>query len=128
MRLWIFVLSGLMSIQTWSWGGLGHWTVSRIADAKISAQTDQEIRKILAPDQDLMNVSTLADSWRYKNTWKHTYDYHFDTIEDGLTYIEQLKKLDNEAIQKGGVTQAILQSFTILKNRSFQSDRLNLPG
>ncbi len=106
----------------WTWGGIGHWTVARIADNSLSRVTENAIQEILSNDETLMSVSTTADSWRYKNEWKHTYEYHFDTIQVGKNYIDQLKLLDKATVNKGGVTQAVLQAVKILKNRQFNSN------
>ncbi|MFN8943931.1 MAG: S1/P1 nuclease [Pseudobdellovibrionaceae bacterium] len=112
----------LISTQGWTWGGVGHWTIARLADEIVSASAENEIKQIIKRDETLMSVSTLPDSWRYKAEWKHTYDYHFDTVAVGKNYLEQLKTLDPESIAKGGVTQAVLQTLKILKNRQFNSN------
>ena len=107
----------------WTWGGIGHWTVARIADDSLSRIAENEIKQVLSSDETLMSVSTMPDSWRYKNEWKHTYEYHFDTIQVGKSYLDQLKLLDSATINKGGVTQAVLQAVKILKNRKFNSNK-----
>lgn len=115
-------MTTMFTLQGWSWGGVGHWTVARIADDLTSRVAENEIKQILHDDETLMSVSTLPDSWRNVAAWRHTYNYHFDTIAVGKSYLEQLQASDQATIALGGVTQAILQSLQILKNRKFNSN------
>lgn len=110
----------------WTWGGVGHWAVARLANDALSQPAGKQIKQILYSDETLMSVSTLPDSWRYQTGWKHTYDYHFDTIAAGVSYLNQLKTLDPIIVAKGGATQAVLQALKILKNRKFNNNTASI--
>ncbi len=106
----------------WTWGGVAHWAAARLANDALSPATSKQIKQILSSDETLMSVSTIPDSWRYQPAWKHTYDYHFDTVSANVSYLDQLKTLDSTNVSKGGATQSVLQALKILKNRKFNSN------
>jgi hypothetical protein len=115
MRTMKSVFVGLVSIallapaQGWAWGVTGHRTVAEIASSLIQPATKKRINTLLS-GQSMISVATWADAIRTKPEWAETAWYHFEKIDDGKSYLENLKGLPHDQQDLGGVVMAILQA------------------
>jgi len=101
-----------------AWGPIGHQAIGLIAEAHLTPQARQAVRQMLR-QESMADVSNWADAVRAeKKYYLQTSWYHFEKIDDGITYINNLKKMPPEQRLKGGVVTAIMMGIQNLRSIS----------
>lgn len=87
-------VSLLLFLQTYkpafAWGQTGHRAIGYIAENFLSKKAKKRIQALL-PGEDLALCSTWMDEIRSDKRYEHTYDWHWVTIPDGMSYEESEK-------------------------------------
>lgn len=101
--------SALLALNSaaWGWGQIGHRTSGFVAEAYLTPKSKQ-ILKSLLKGQNLADISTWADTLRGNDNLKHTSPYHYEGVPEGILYLDHLKGLPPDQVERGGVLQAIL--------------------
>jgi hypothetical protein len=71
----------------WAWGAVGHRTIAYIAQDRLTPEARREVRRILGPDENLVYVSTWADT--IAHTRPETAPWHYIQVnvrEDQNSY------------------------------------------
>lgn len=110
-------ISLMVSTQAWAWGTSGHRTVAEIAFQGLQPATKQRVSQLLG-NSTMVSAATWADAVRSKAEWNHTAYYHFEKIEDGKTYLDNLQALPEQQQDLGGVVMAILQAERIFVSKN----------
>jgi hypothetical protein len=79
------------------WGKTGHRIVGNIATDYLSKQAQKEIQEVLG-HESLAITSTWMDNIRSDDQYEHTYDWHWVTLPDGMSYEETEKNPDGDLI------------------------------
>ncbi len=94
MRKLLFILLfSSLSVSAFSWGATGHRATGYIADKYLSNKARKAIQRILN-NQSLAMAATWMDEIRSDSTYNYLTDWHWVTINDGMTY-EQSEKNPN---------------------------------
>lgn len=102
-------VSALLPMKSWAWGTIGHKTIAEVAADMLQPATKKRVNDLLG-GQSMPSVSTWPDAIREKPEWSFTAWYHFEKIDEGKTYLENLKGLPQDEQDLGGVVMAILQA------------------
>lgn len=111
----LFVLSLTFPLHAFGWGAVGHRAVGVVAETKLTQTAKDEVKKLLGRET-LADVATWADEVRSDGTYKQTTWYHFEKINDGISYIDNLKKMPEWQQKKGGVVMALLFCNQVLRD------------
>lgn len=84
-RIIVSLLVYLISIHSFAWGPTGHRVTGLIAEHYLNAKTKKKIKQLLG-QESLALVSTWMDEVRNDSTHIDMADWHWVTIETGLTY------------------------------------------
>jgi S1/P1 Nuclease len=87
----------LISVETFAWGPTGHRATGQIAEQYLSAKAKKKIRLLLG-QQSLALASTWMDEVRSDSTYNYMTDWHWVTIETGMTYDESRKNPNGDLI------------------------------
>lgn len=80
MKLYAFLLTTLVSTQTFAWGDLGHRAVGEIATKQLSANARRAVLEI-SGGESLAQQATWADEVRSDESYKWLTLYHFISID-----------------------------------------------
>ncbi len=106
----------LISLTGFSWGVTGHRAVGLIAQKHLSAKAKKNLVRILG-QQSLAEVSTWMDEIRSDSTYNYTADWHWVTIETGMTYNQSPKNPKGDAIAMIEKMIAELKTHTLDKKK-----------
>lgn len=125
-RNWIFILSiFFFSSFSWAWGYLGHQASAEIAFRLLDKPTKQKVLRILK-GQSMAAVSVWADAARAEMPeWKYTLWYHFEKVPDNMTYLQNLKRHDEQTRKNGGLIEALYIAEDYLRTSNNPTDREN---
>ncbi len=93
----IVVLFWLISMECFAWGPTGHRAVSLIAERNLSAKTKKKIKQLLG-QESLALASTWMDEIRSDSTFNYMTDWHWVTVETGMTYDQSTKNPNGDVI------------------------------
>jgi hypothetical protein len=102
----------ISSIHSFGWGATGHRVTGYIAQKHLNKKAKAAIQKLLG-QQSLALATTWMDEIKSDSTYNHTHDWHWVTIDEGVTY-EQMKKNP-----KGDILMTIDRLITELKSKKF---------
>ncbi len=108
-RLTLSALLILLCMTAFAWGPTGHRAMGYIAEKHLNKKAKKAIERILG-GQSIAMVSTWMDEIRSDSTYDYTADWHWVTIQDGMTY-QQAEKNPN-----GDVLESILRIIAELKS------------
>ncbi len=106
----------LLSFPGLCWGPTGHRVTGKIAESYLSKKARKKLRQILK-HESLAEVSTWMDEIRSDDRYDHTYDWHWVTVPDGMTY-EQTNKNP-----KGDVIATIETIISELETGGFAQEK-----
>lgn len=113
----------ISSLSVFGWGATGHRVTGYIAQKHLNKKAQAAIQKILGY-QSLALATTWMDEIKSDSTYNHTHDWHWVTIDDGVTY-EQMKKNP-----KGDVLMTIERLIAELKSKKYsgkeEAERLKM--
>lgn len=117
MKIYLaFITMMFFATSCWAWGFLGHQSAAKIAWDLLDTNTKTKISKILN-QQDFVKVSTWADQARAEQAeWKFTIWYHFEKAPDNFSYLDNLKRQDQNTRKLGGLIEALYVSEDTLRN------------
>ncbi len=96
-RIIVYLLFCLISINGFSWGPTGHRVTGLIAEHYLNAKAKRKIKQLLG-QESLALVSTWMDEIRSDSTRMDMADWHYVTIETGMTYDQTKKNPKGDAI------------------------------
>lgn len=103
----------LLPQVVYGWGTVGHRTVGTVAEKLLTPAVNREIQKHLQGDR-LADVANWADSLKANpSDWNHTKAYHFESVPDGMTYLQSKKAMTPEEKRQGGTIEALLEAQSI---------------
>src|SRR4051812_45758581 len=105
----LILVSTLIPLQSFAWGGLGHRVTAAIAYQHLSAKAKVEAAHILNGEH-FVNVATWADQIKKTPEWRQTRWYHFAKIEDGGSYLQQLGLLTPNMQDRGDIVMTLLKA------------------
>lgn len=115
----------LFSVQGWSWGSLGHKASAKVAWQFLDQNTRNQVTELLG-ETSFADASVWADAARGNNEWKFTIWYHFEKAPDNMTYLDNLRRLDEPARQTGGLIEALYVADETMRDpRASRLDREN---
>lgn len=118
MKHFFFVVVALLFTEkVWSWGALGHRTSAQIAWTLLDQNTKNKVNEILH-NQNFADVSLWADSARAEQQWKFTVWYHFEKAPDNYTYLDNLKRQDDNYRKIGGLIEALYVAEDMIESDS----------
>jgi S1/P1 Nuclease len=83
------LLVSFLSTNAFAWGGSGHKITARLAQEKLSNETEREVREILGT-RWMADVASLPDDWRKNDGAQITAGWHFvNTRIEDETYDQQ---------------------------------------
>ena len=82
-----------------SFGKTGHRIVGRIAEMHLNENAKTEIRNLIGHTNIAM-ISNWADFIKSDKSWKHAWDWHFETVPDSLTVEEAAGKFAGKLLRK----------------------------
>ena len=91
MKLFITLLSIIVSLNCFGWGQTGHRVVGQIAQNHLSSKAQKAIQEIMGRES-LAYASTWMDEIKSDDHYDHTHVWHWVTIPDG----GNLKKIDED--------------------------------
>jgi hypothetical protein len=95
---------GSLAGTVWGWGDSGHQIVGRIAEKKLSAQTQQAVRQILKPGEALADVAMWAD-WIKRATGRpFTGDLHYINVPDNAEEFDYERDCEQDRCVAGAIT------------------------
>jgi hypothetical protein len=89
-KIALYGILSLLAIRSFGWGPTGHRTTGLIAEHYLTGKAKKKIKQLLG-QESLALVSTWMDEIRSDSTHVDMSDWHWVTIETGMTY-EQSKK------------------------------------
>ncbi|MGI9545221.1 MAG: S1/P1 nuclease [Cyclobacteriaceae bacterium] len=98
MKYLICLLGLTFAFPALSWGPTGHYTVGHIAEHHLNKKARKQIAKMLG-NESLALVGVWMDEIRSDDRYKHTYDWHWVTVPDSLTYEQTEKNPNGDIIQ-----------------------------
>lgn len=107
----------LSSSLGWGWGMVGHRATGYIAEGWLTPAARQEVNRLLQGVR-LADIASWADTLRTDSGMGHISWYHFEKMDDGVTYLNYLQQMPAPQRQKGGVIEAILVAQSMLENPS----------
>lgn len=126
----ILFIIGLLGVfapvqSAFGWGSVGHRTTGYVAEKHLLPSVRTQIKEWLG-SQDLGDVANWADTLKKDASWAHSSWYHFEKIEDGQTFLQSLKTMPNDQLEKGGTVSAILRAEQVfLNSRSTKLEKAN---
>jgi S1/P1 Nuclease len=93
----LHIILCLVSIQSFAWGPTGHRVTGYIAEQYLNAKAKSKIREILG-QESLWMVSTWMDDIRSDSTYNYTADWHWVTVQNGMTYEQSVKNPHGDVI------------------------------
>src|SRR5258708_5846190 len=93
----ILVLFCLITVQSFAWGPTGHRATGQIAERYLNAKAKKKIRLLLG-QQTLALASTWMDEVRSDSTYNYMADWHWVTVQTGMTYEESAKNPNGDVI------------------------------
>lgn len=115
----------LFSVQGWSWGSLGHKASAKVAWQFLDQNTRNQVSELLG-ETSFADASVWADAARGNNEWKFTIWYHFEKAPDNMTYLDNLRRLDEPARRTGGLIEALYVADETMRDpRASRQDREN---
>lgn len=115
----------LFSVQGWSWGSLGHKASAKIAWQFLDQDTRNQVTELLN-QTSFADASVWADAARGNNEWKFTIWYHFEKAPDNMSYLDNLRRLDEPSRRTGGLIEALYVAEETMRDpRASRIDREN---
>jgi nuclease S1 len=96
-RIIVYLLFCLITIEGFGWGPTGHRVTGLIAEHYLNAKAKKRIKQLLG-QESLALVSTWMDDIRSDSTHIDMADWHWVTIETGMTYDQSKKNPKGDAI------------------------------
>src|SRR5271154_5439403 len=96
-KSFLYFLFSLMACQCFGWGPTGHRTTGLIAEHYLSAKAKKKIKQLLG-QESLALVSTWMDEIRSDSAHVDIADWHWVTIETGMTYDQSKKNPKGDVI------------------------------
>jgi hypothetical protein len=96
-RIPVYLLFCLLSIESFGWGPTGHRVTGLIAEHYLNAKAKKKIKQLLG-QESLALVSTWMDEVRSDSTHIDMADWHWVTIETGMTYDQSKKNPNGDVI------------------------------
>jgi|SRR6266850_1596192 len=109
-RISIYLLFCLISADGFGWGPTGHRVTGLIAEHYLNSKAKKKIKHLLG-QESLALVSTWMDDIRSDSTHIDMADWHWVTIETGMTYDQSKKN------PKGDVITTLERVIAELKSR-----------
>jgi hypothetical protein len=75
----------VLSVVLIAWGGAGHKTVAKIAEAHLTPNAKTAIKSLLG-EQSIVDISSWADEVRNLPEYKHTAPWHYVDLSLGMNY------------------------------------------
>jgi S1/P1 Nuclease len=122
-RFLVYCLFCLISIESFAWGPTGHRVTGKIAEHYLTAQARKRIKQLLG-QESIALVSTWMDEVRSDTTHLDMADWHFVTIETGLTYAQSNKNPKGDAIQTLERVIAELKSHRLTQQQQLEDLRI----
>ncbi len=102
-------------MSAFSFGPIAHRSVGLIAQANLTPKAQAVVRQLLG-QESLADVSNWADQVRGDGkVYQQANWYHFEKMNDGINYINNLKAMPQEQRLKGGVVTAVLAAFDAIR-------------
>lgn len=98
--------------ECFAFGKIGHRTVAEIASRHMSAQSLKEASRLLQ-GRSLAMVANWADEIRDLEEWKHSFWWHFVTVEDGYNYAKSSKNTNGDIYQSIRHFEKVLTSSKV---------------
>jgi S1/P1 Nuclease len=115
--------SSLYSQKAFSWGALGHRATGHIAEAMLTPQAKQGVSALLQ-GQRLADATTWADAMRGNPQYKHAAKYHYESMPNGVRFLDYLKAQPPETRALGSLIEAILAAEkTLLQRQASLADK-----
>ncbi len=92
------------------WGQTGHRVVGEVAQHHLSKKAEKALVQIFGKNQSLAEVSNWMDNIKSDSNYRHTYDWHWVTIPDGMKYE------DTEKNPKGDLIATVERCVLVLKS------------
>ena len=109
MRLFFFIIIGILSIS--NWGSTGHRALAEVASYYLTDNTKKEIKRILK-GETLVNASTYADDIKSDSRYDQYYSWHFVNMELDENYKDIVPS------ERGDVFIAINTCLDMLESES----------
>jgi hypothetical protein len=104
----LFSAASFFPADAGAWGRTGHYITGEIAQYYLSETAAAEVERVLG-DMSLTVSTVWMDQVRRTDEFRHTADWHWVTIPDGMTYEESEKN------PNGDVVEAIERKVALLK-------------
>lgn len=117
MKRLSFALVFLAGSVSWGWGFVAHRTTGYVADAFLTPQARQAVQSLLQ-GRTLAEAAEWADTLRSDQSFKHISKYHYESIPDRVTYLDDLRHKTPEKRKEGGVVAAILMAEQTLQSNT----------
>ena len=88
----------VISPEAFSWGKTGHRIVGEIAQRNLSREAKKGVEELLG-NEDLSRVSTWADEIRSDSKYNEMGPWHYVSIPNGKTYLEQKRAKEGDVIE-----------------------------
>ena len=122
-RITVYLLFCLISIESYCWGLTGHRVTGMIAEHYLNAKAKKRIKQLLG-QESLALVSTWMDEIRSDSTHIDMADWHWVTIETGMTYDQSKKNPKGDAIMTLERVIAELKSHQLTPQQELEDLRI----
>lgn len=111
----LFLTSFFCAVAAWGWGAVGHRATGFIAEANLTPQARAAIQRYVG-DANLAEIANWADYLRGNDQYKHASPYHYESVPDGKTFLQDLSSKNRQQIQTGSLVPAIFRAKTVLRD------------
>jgi hypothetical protein len=122
-RITVYLLFCLISVESYCWGPTGHRVTGMIAEHYLNAKAKKRIKQRLG-QESLALVSTWMDEIRSDSTYIDMADWHWVTIETGMTYDQSKKNPKGDAIMTLERVIAELKSHQLTPQQELEDLRI----
>lgn len=122
-RIIVFLFFSLLSIESFGWGPTGHRVIGLIAEHYLNAKAKKKIKQLFG-QESLALVSTWMDEIRSDSTHSDMADWHWVTIETGMTYDQSKKNPKGDAIMTLERVIAELKSHQLTAQQEMEDLRI----
>lgn len=93
-----------------AWGVLGHKTTAQIAwNILLKNPATADKVRVLLQGQQMSDISVWPDQIKSQGIkWRHASPYHYENIDDGMTYLQRLHQMTAAEQKRGGAVMAML--------------------
>ena len=97
-KIFTFLTVGLISLNSFGWGQIGHRVIGLIAQNHLNDKAKAELFELMG-HESLVEASTWMDNIKSDSTYDHTHAWHYVTIPNGKTYQEVEKSKEGDAYE-----------------------------